>query len=297
MWDSEQVSAYRALANQWGDAIIAWARPEGWPEAPTKDWPFASFDVALAIALAYFVFVVVGATIGKMLPEPAIKKDGEKPKEDKSFFGTVMYALKFVYNIVQIMLCSYMCIEAVMLAYRNNYTLLPCEPFDHKDPKVANLLWLFYISKILDFCDTFFIVMGRKWKQLSFLHVYHHISIFLFYWLNLNVGYDGDVYLTIVLNGFIHTVMYTYYFVSMHADKIWWKSALTLSQMVQFVTMNAQAAYLIGTGCTLYPPNIIKAYLIYIVSLLVLFMNFFIKSYLTKGNRKNKGDKSKAKTH
>lgn len=231
-------------------------------------------------------------TIGKALPAEPKSQDQKEAKEDKSLFGTVMYALKFVYNIVQVMLCSYMCIEAVMLAFRNNYTLLPCEPFDHENPKVANLLWLFYVSKILDFCDTFFIVMGRKWKQLSFLHVYHHISIFLFYWLNLNVGYDGDVYLTIVLNGFIHTVMYTYYFVSMHADKIWWKSALTLSQMIQFVTMNAQAIYLIGTGCTLYPPNIIKAYLIYIVSLLVLFLNFFIKSYITGG--KGKGKKKQA---
>jgi len=34
-------------------------------------------------------------------------------------------------------------------------------------------------------------------------------------------GHAGDIYLTIVLNGFIHSVMYTYYFVSMHTDKIW----------------------------------------------------------------------------
>jgi len=38
----------------------------------------------------------------------------------------------------------------------------------------------------------------------------------MFYWLNCNIGYDGDIYVTIVLNGFIHSVMYTYYFVSMH---------------------------------------------------------------------------------
>src|SRR3546814_19628360 len=98
-----------------------------------------------------------------MLPAPAEKKDGEKnAKDDKSLFNTVIYALKFVYNIVQVMLCSYMCIEAVMLAFRNNYTLLPCEPFDHENPKVANLLWLFYVSKILDFCDTFFIVRSDE---------------------------------------------------------------------------------------------------------------------------------------
>jgi len=42
-------------------------------------------------------------------------------------------------------------------------------------------------SQILDFVDTFAIIMRGKWKQLSFLHVYHHISIFLFYWLNIRV--------------------------------------------------------------------------------------------------------------
>jgi hypothetical protein len=36
MWESEQALAVRAQLNRWGDAIVAWARPEGWPEAPTK---------------------------------------------------------------------------------------------------------------------------------------------------------------------------------------------------------------------------------------------------------------------
>ena len=55
-----------------------------------------------------------------------------------------------------------------------------------------------------------------------------------FYWLNVHVNYDGDVYLTIILNGLIHTLMYTYYFVSLHTRDIWWKSFLTSGQMVQF---------------------------------------------------------------
>ena len=118
---------------------------------------------------------------------------------------------------------------------------------------MANVLWLFYASKVLDFVDTFFIVIGKKWKQLSFLHVYHHTTIFLFYWLNLHVNYDGDIYLTIVLNGAIHTIMYTYYFVSMHTRDIWWKKYLTLAQLVQFTCMNAQAIYMFVTGCSQTP--------------------------------------------
>lgn len=48
----------------------------------------------------------------------------------------------------QIILCSYMCVEAFMIASRNGYPVLPCAPFDAKNPPAANLLWLFYVSKV-----------------------------------------------------------------------------------------------------------------------------------------------------
>merc|ERR1719316_1790887 len=109
--------------------------------------------------------------------------------------------------------------------------------------------------------------MGCNWRQLSFLHVYHHTTIFLFYWLNVHVNYDGDIYLTIILNGLIHTLMYTYYFVSLHTRDIWWKSFLTSSQMVQFCCMISQACYM--------------------MSLLGLFAHFFNKTYVTKKSKKH----------
>lgn len=263
-----------AYINQIGDSIIEWARPEGWPEGPTKDWPLAKFEFALPIAVGYLLFVFLGQIIMPFLPP--IKG---------------LYPFKFAYNMIQVMLCSYMCIEAGVRAYTAGYTLVPCNPFNHENPPIGFILYVFYLSKILDFLDTVFIIAEKRWKQLSFLHVYHHTSIFLFYWLNLNVGYDGDVYLTIVLNGFIHTVMYTYYFVSLHTRDIWWKSALTLGQMIQFIVMNLQAGYLLFSGCEHFPKNITNAYLYYIVSLLFLFAHFFVMSYVVKGNKKKTSTK------
>lgn len=192
------------------------------------------------------------------------------------------------------MLCAYMTIEAVFLAYRNNYSVLPCVGYNQQHPALANLLWLFYISKVWDFWDTIFIVIGKKWRQLSFLHVYHHITIFLFYWLNSHVNYDGDVYLTIVLNGFIHTVMYTYYFICMHTKvpetgkslPIWWKSSLTMMQMIQFITMMSQGTYLIGTQCKDVSLRVIVAYVLYILSLFFLFAQFYVESYSKPKKRK-----------
>lgn len=90
-----------------------------------------------------------------------------------------LYPFKFAYNIAQVMLCSYMCIEAGIRAYSAGYTLLPCNNFDHQNPPIAFILYIFYLSKILDFLDTVFIILEKRWKQLSFLHVYHHTSIFL----------------------------------------------------------------------------------------------------------------------
>ena len=220
--------------------------------------------------------------------------------------------IQFVYNPVQVALCGWMVIETALIARRNDYVLVG-NKFDPKDAPMANILWVFYVSKVLDFVDTFCIVLNQKWSQLSFLHVYHHITIFLIYWLNLRVGYDGDIYLTIILNGFVHFVMYTYYFISMHGDQIaaksdegkmslsdlkeqhgvvvtlniWWKKYLTMVQMIQFLCMNAQALMILFVvKQPEFPRHVIMAYLVYIQSLFWLFFRFFIKSYSTKKSKK-----------
>ncbi len=90
-----------------------------------------------------------------------------------------LYPFKFLYNIVQVMLCSYMCIEAGIRAYSAGYSWLPCNPFNQSNPPIGFIIYVFYLSKILDFLDTAFIILEQRWKQLSFLHVYHHTSIFL----------------------------------------------------------------------------------------------------------------------
>jgi elongation of very long chain fatty acids protein 4 len=278
-----------ALLAQWesfavsiSDTIVNWARPahHAGIASPMASWPLASGYSAFSIAFGYLAFVFVFSSLMKAI---GTKIGG-------------LYGFKFLYNICQVMLCSYMCIESGVQAWKAGYTLMPCEPFKHVNPPIGFVLYVFYLSKILDFADTFFIIAECRWKQLSFLHVYHHFSIFLFYWLNLNVGYDGDVYLTIVLNGLIHTVMYTYYFVSLHMkEAIWWKSFLTISQMVQFVIMNLQAGYLVYTGCDKFPSNITKAYFYYIVSLLVLFMHFFIQDNFFKDKSASRGGDAQVK--
>lgn len=68
--------------------------------------------------------------------------------------------------------------DRAFLSLVQGYSASPCNPYSSERPVMGNVLYMFYLSKILDFCDTFFIIVGKKWKQLSFLHVYHHLTIF-----------------------------------------------------------------------------------------------------------------------
>jgi len=274
-------STYSEVATRLANNLTTWAA-EGSVVAniipPTAAWPLARVDVMLVVAYGYVGLVALGSLI--------MRKEGREPIR--------MPKLQTAYNVLQVVLCGYMSVAAARIAYANGYTLRPCVPFNAENPPMGSLLWLFYVSKVLDFMDTFFIVLGKKWAQLSFLHVYHHWSIYQIYWLNLMVGYDGDIYLTVVLNAFIHTVMYGYYLCSAQKGNILGafakavKPFITSMQLIQFCVMIGQAVYLMVSGCTTFPTNITKIYFCYILTMIALFGQFFFASYLSKSSQKKK---------
>jgi hypothetical protein len=49
-------------------------------------------------------------------------------------------------------------------------------------------------------------------------------------------------------------------------------------QMVQFMLMNAQGVYLLWFGCP-YPVRLLYAYFAYVVSLLLLFAQFYLSKH------------------
>mmetsp|Transcript_10286 Transcript_10286/g.15553 ORF Transcript_10286/g.15553 Transcript_10286/m.15553 type:complete len:298 (+) Transcript_10286:85-978(+) len=249
---------------------------------PTREFPVSHLNEAICVLLAYICIVLFGKCLFFV-----------SSKRTKAFIPEpILYAVKFGYNFGQIILCSYMFVESVMLVRRNNYGLIPmrffnCNSFNFAEPVIHKLLWLFYVSKIFDFFDTIFIILGNKRQQFTFLHCYHHMSIFSLYWLNLNMLYDADIVYTITLNAFVHAVMYSYYLICMHLPKdrkysVWWKKYLTVIQLVQFCFMLADGALLIISECPQIPIRISKLYFTYILSLFVLFMNFFSQSYSKK---------------
>jgi GNS1/SUR4 family len=67
---------------------------------------------------------------------------------------------------------------------------------------------------------------------------------------------------------------------------IWWKSSLTMMQLIQFITMMFQGTYLIATGCPSTSLRVVYAYILYILSLFILFSQFFMASYMSGSKSK-----------
>lgn len=62
----------------------------------------------------------------------------------------------------------------------------PCLPPAWLLVQVARVLWWYYFSKLIEFLDTIFFVLRKKTSQITFLHVYHHASMFNIWWCVLN---------------------------------------------------------------------------------------------------------------
>lgn len=269
-----------------------------------EQWVLHRLDQAALLVAFYLCFVcfslffLYDAKAEKMKADAAEKVKGMKKKkltlaQKVQQKGALLFFSMVAYNAVQVGLCGYMVREAALAATERNFSLL-CNTFETnpKSRRLMDVLHVFYLSKVLDFLDTVFMVVKGNWRQVSFLHVYHHSSIFLIYWLILNGGYDGDIYFTIVANGFIHFVMYSYYLATTLNVQvpIALKKLVTNMQLVQFACMIFQALVILLNDQCEYPTNITWLYLTYIISMFVLFSQFKRKTYKSRKNRLEKND-------
>jgi len=250
--------------------------------APVRNqWPLHRLDHAVGIAALYLIFVVgcklvVGRnTTSKGKTEKKKTAVADKIRQE----GLILFVAMAIYNATQVVLCGWMVYAAIREHRRRGFSLV-CNAQDLAEDGMAYVLHVFYLSKVLDFADTVFMIAKSNWHQVSFLHVYHHTSIFLFYWLNANTFYDGDIYFTIVLNGLIHFIMYGYYFATTFNVPVpmFIKKSITNAQLIQFCCMEVQGAWILLGNCG-SPKKVVAVYMLYIGTMLALFLDFKRKAY------------------
>jgi predicted neutral ceramidase superfamily lipid hydrolase len=100
-------------------------------------------------------------------------------------------------------------------------------------------------------------------------------------------AYTGDVWMPVMTNALINTIMYVYFLLTCFGVKPTWDRTLTLMQLVQFCIMITQGALNLAYGCA-YPTVVSLFYVLYITFMLGLFTHFYILKY--HRTKKPRGD-------
>merc|ERR1712216_434136 len=174
------------------------------------------------------------------------------------------------HNIFLIVLSAYMCFGCASQAYKNGYNFWG-NAYNPSEVHLAKFIYIFFISKIYEFVDTFIMLMKGNINQVSFLHVYHHATISFIWWMIVRVAPGGDAYFSAALNSWVHVCMYSYY--------LWWGKYLTQMQMFQFVLNLAQALFC--SRFSPYPKFLSKILLFYMGTLLALFGHFYHSKHIS----------------
>ena len=162
-----------------------------------------------------------------------------------------------------------------------------CQQIVAGTPSHPRNLWsfLFVVFKMVELGDTVFVVLRKT--PLNFLHWYHHITVMMYCWMFYTMR-PGVANWFVLLNYFVHSVMYTYYLVRACGYKLSSKimqlvTCLQLSQFVVGILANLLAFRLQATGeaCGLSEPAFYSGLAMY-GSYFVLFANFFYQRYCAK---------------
>ena len=157
--------------------------------------------------------------------------------------------------------------------------------------------YLFVMSKVYELVDTVFVVLRKA--PLMFLHYYHHATIMAYalYWY----AEPGSTYKWFgVMNFTVHSFMYTYYAVKGTKIRVPKQISIfiTTIQIVQMLIGLWISLYVLykkqyqGKHCEVANANIKHSCIIFI-SYFLLFINFFVRAYLSKKSKHHKSSENK----
>uniref|UniRef100_L2GC25 Elongation of fatty acids protein n=1 Tax=Colletotrichum fructicola (strain Nara gc5) TaxID=1213859 RepID=L2GC25_COLFN len=94
--------------------------------------------------------------------------------------------------------------------------------------------WIFYLSKFYEVLDTFIIL--AKGKLSSTLQTYHHAGAMMCMWAGIRYM-SAPIWMFVLVNSFIHAMMYTYYTITAFNIRVPMaiKRTLTTLQITQFL--------------------------------------------------------------
>ena len=94
-----------------------------------------------------------------------------------------------------------------------NWKLKNSEHLIFSEKRIGIVFWayIFAVSKYFELFDTLLLIIRKK--PVSFLHWFHHATVLLYTWYAEYTHFTIGL-LFIIVNSFVHTFMYYYYFLA-----------------------------------------------------------------------------------
>ena len=187
-----------------------------------------------------------------------------------------------IYDAINVVLAGYIAFSTLKYKLTHNGLLL-CNPIINniEGHKISKIFILFYLQKYFEFIDTWFFILRKSSRQVTFLHLFHHSSITIVVGTILPFDYNGDMYLPILLNSANHMLVYLHYLLASLGRQSWYAPYITSMQLLQFVVIFIQSLLSYRIGPTCGSPDFAKILMIiYMGSLIALFGHFFIQKYI-----------------
>ncbi len=253
-------------------------------DARVRDWPLMSSPwPTLVITTAYILLCWRGRQVHLQW------RLG--PHDQQRYLRAVIV----FYNAVSILLNAYIFSELLPAVRSYNFW---CHPVDYSASDAvalssASALWWYYFSKLVEMLDSVFFLLKGNPRHLSFLHVYHHSSMFCLWWIGVKYVAGGSAVFGAFVNSVVHVVMYTYYLIAAlgpaYRKYLGWKKYLTVLQICQFLAAIVMGINGLRNRCN-FPLWMIYAMIFYMISFLILFGNFFYNTYIVQPTNKEKKD-------
>ncbi|CAG9864848.1 unnamed protein product [Phyllotreta striolata] len=232
---------------------------------------FVASPLCLIGAIAFYVYF--------------FKKLGPKFMENRKPYN--VKNIMIAYNVLQIAFNAYLVLKCALVMARMKSLL--CEDIDYsRTPESMNIVYIskcYMYLKLFDIGDTLFFLLRKSFRQISFLHLYHHSGMLTLVWIGFrHYGGGGSGQWIVLLNCAVHVVMFTYYLLT-SIDSSWknsfrFKRSLTQMQLVQFVCF-----ILIFGNIAVYPTCNVNRFLALVfacqnVFMLFLFGEFYYTAYV-----------------
>ena len=194
----------------------------------------------------------------------------------------------FTYNVYQCLLNLWCVIAMTKEVYSNPHFKAPWGNIPQSDFggfRISFLVWLHYNNKYVELLDTVWMILRKKNNQVSFLHCYHHILLIWAWYFVCKVESGGDGYFGAAVNSFIHVIMYGYYTLTLLNIPCPWKRWITNCQMLQFSLCLTHSIYVAYKKNLPVELPMVQAFVM--VNMLILFGQFYVKSYFSSSRQKS----------